>query len=237
MLSFQKAGTTSLVGGIKLLARQQNLVHSPIPLPTEVSHDEKLQMKLSVSPSHSILTPGKLVPGPTQNLQAPGRSATGVPIFLIFFFLSHCYDSTRRKAHQRKQESNPGSAPLEADTLTTRPTRRSHTLTTRPTRPSHTLTTRPTRPSQPSRGQWVSRPTSERLLLVVVGCLTSQQHASVSQGRICTDNFTCCHTEMEAADPTFHLTQSQNTDTGLTSPSADPIIPGAWQGSHWSANF
>ena len=72
---------------------------------------------------------------------------------------------------------------------------------------------------------------------LLVGCLTSQQHASVSQGRICTDNFTCCHTEMEAADPTFHLTQSQYTDTGPTSPSADPITPGAWQGSHWSANF
>ena len=70
-----------------------------------------------------------------------------------------------------------------------------------------------------------------------VGCLTSQQHASVSQGRICTDNFTCYHTEMEAADRTFHLTQSQYTDTGPTSPSADPISPGAWQGSHWSANF
>ena len=72
--------------------------------------------------------------------------------------------------------------------------------------------------------------------LLLVGCLTSQQHASVSQGRICTDNFTFCHTEMEAADQTFHLTQSQYTDTGPTSPSADPITPGAWQGSHWSAN-
>ena len=71
----------------------------------------------------------------------------------------------------------------------------------------------------------------------LVGCLTSQQHASVSQGRICTDNFTCCHTEIEAADQTFHLTQTQYTDTGPTSPSADPITPGAWQGSHWSANF
>ena len=27
---------------------------------------------------------------------------------------------------------------------------------------------------------------------VVFGCLTSQQHACVSQGCICTDNFTCC---------------------------------------------
>ena len=70
-----------------------------------------------------------------------------------------------------------------------------------------------------------------------VACLTSQQHASVSQGRVCSDNFTCCHTEVEVADQTFHLTQSQYSDTGPTSPSADPITPGAWQGGHWSANF
>ena len=71
----------------------------------------------------------------------------------------------------------------------------------------------------------------------LVGCLTSQQHASVSQGRICSDNFTCCHTETEAADQNFHLTQSQYADTGPTSPSADPITPGAWQCSRGSANI
>ena len=57
-----------------------------------------------------------------------------------------------------------------------------------------------------------------------VGCLTCQQHISVSQGRICSDNLTCCHTEIEVADETFHLTQSQYTDTGPTSP--DPILSG-----------
>ena len=72
---------------------------------------------------------------------------------------------------------------------------------------------------------------------LLVGCLTSQQQAGVSQGRICSDNFACCHTEIDVADQTFYLTQSQYTDTGPTSPSADPITPGAWQGSHWSANF
>ena len=71
----------------------------------------------------------------------------------------------------------------------------------------------------------------------LVGCLTSQQQASASQGRICSDNFTCCHTEIEVADQTFYLTQSQYTDTGPTSPRADPRTPGAWQGSQWSANF
>ena len=42
---------------------------------------------------------------------------------------------------------------------------------------------------------------------------------------------------MEVADPTFHLIHLQYTDTGPTSPSTDPITPGAWQGSHRSANF
>ena len=85
----------------------------------------------------------------------------------------------------------------------------------------------------------LSLPRAEGLteMLLLVGCLASQQHASVSQGRICSDNFTCCHTEIEVADQTFHLTQSQYTDIGPTSPSTDPITPGTWQGSHWSANF
>ena len=71
-----------------------------------------------------------------------------------------------------------------------------------------------------------------RLLNVSATC-----YPSVSQGRICSDNCTCCHTEIEVADQTFHLTQSQYTDTGPTSPRTDPITPGTWQGSHWSANF
>ena len=65
---------------------------------------------------------------------------------------------------------------------------------------------------------------------LLVDCLTSQQHVSVFQGRICSDNFTRCHTEIEVADQTFHLTQSQNTDT-------EPTSPSTWQGSLWSANF
>ena len=67
------------------------------------------------------------------------------------------------------------------------------------------------------------RKKENKKLLLFVGCLTSQQHAIVSQGRICSDYCTCCHTEIEAADQTFHLTQSQYADTG--------------QGSHWSASF
>ena len=78
------------------------------------------------------------------------------------------------------------------------------------------------------------RERGERERMLLVGCLTSQQYASVSQGWICSDNFTCCHIEIEVADD---LTQPQYTDTRPTSPSTDPITPGTWQGSHWSANF
>ena len=39
-----------------------------------------LQIKLSTSPSHSILTPGRPVPALTLYRQAPCRVATGVPI-------------------------------------------------------------------------------------------------------------------------------------------------------------
>ena len=69
-----------------------------------------------------------------------------------------------------------------------------------------------------------------------VGCLVSQQHGSVSQGRVYSDNCKSWHIEIEAADQTFYFTLSQYTDTGPTSRSADPITPGAWQRSHWSAN-
>ena len=90
---------------------------------------------------------------------------------------------------------------------------------------------------QRQRQRQREREADRQFVCWLVGCLTSQQQASVSQGRICSDNFTYCHTEIDVADQTFYLTQSQYNDTGPTSPSADPITPGAWQGSHWSANF
>ena len=58
-------------------------------------------------------------------------------------------------------------------------------------------------------------------------CLTFQQHASVSQGRIFSDSCTCCHTEIEAAGQTCCLNHPQYTDT----------IPSVWQVSYWSAYF
>ena len=75
------------------------------------------------------------------------------------------------------------------------------------------------------------------IIKLFVGCLTSSQHASASQGQICSGNSRCCHTETEVVDQTFHLTQSQCTDTRPTSPSADPVRPFARQGSHCSTKF
>ena len=43
----------------------------------------KLQIKLPISPSHSILTPGQPVPPLTLQLPVPDRVATGVPILKI----------------------------------------------------------------------------------------------------------------------------------------------------------
>ena len=64
-----------------------------------------MQIKLSISPSHSILTP---VPALTLSRQAPGRVATGKPIFKSL---------DPEKKSLRKRDSNPGPSALEADTL------------------------------------------------------------------------------------------------------------------------
>ena len=69
------------------------------------------------------------------------------------------------------------------------------------------------------------------------GCSTSQPHAHVSQGQISSNNCTCCHIETDIADQTCHPSQLRYTNTEPASPSADPITPGSWQGSHWSTTF
>ena len=73
---------------------------------------------------------------------------------------------------------------------------------------------------------------------VLVGWLVNiPATCSVSQRRICSDNCTCCHTEMEVADQTnCSLKLPHCTDTGPASPSADPGMPAAWQGSRRSNN-
>ena len=78
----------------------------------------RAETKLSVSPSHSILTLGQPAPALTLYHQGSGRIASGVPILKSLVRLDPAKS-------WRKQDSNPGSAALEADALTTRPTRRS----------------------------------------------------------------------------------------------------------------
>ena len=55
---------------------------------------------------------------------------------------------------------------------------------------------------------------------------TSQQQASVSQGRICSDNFTCCHTEIEAADQTF-ISPSHSIETATETLKANLVEEGS----------
>ena len=77
----------------------------------------------------------------------------------------------------------------------------------------------------------------------VAGCLLAcllallPSNTLVSLGDGSAQNCTCCHAEVEAADQSFYLTHSELTDTGPTSPGADPIPPGAWQGSHWDTKL
>ena len=51
-----------------------------------------------------------------------------------------------------------------------------------------------------SRGQYIVICRTDKGFIgcLLVACLTSQKHASVSQGRICSDKCTCCHTEIES---------------------------------------
>ena len=48
-----------------------------------------------------------------------------------------------------------------------------------------------------------------QLVALLVACLMSQQQATVCQGRICSDKYKCCHTEIEVSDqcvPPSHST-------------------------------
>ena len=67
------------------------------------------------------------------------------------------------------------------------------------------------------------------------GCLTSQQHVTVSQGRICSDSSTCCHAEKLQIK--LSTSPSHSILTLGRPVSADLVKPGAWQGSRWSVNF
>ena len=79
---------------------------------------QKLQIQLSTSPSHSILTPHRPVSALTLYHQGPGRVPTGVPILKSLVWLDP-------EKSCRKQDSKCDSSTLKADALTTRPMTRS----------------------------------------------------------------------------------------------------------------
>ena len=136
----------------------------------------KLQIKLSTSPSHSILTPGRPVPALTLKRQAPGRVATGVLIFESLVWLEP-------EKIPAQVGFEPGIFRSQGGRLTTRPTRRS---------------------------------------------LRDRSAQTVAHAADLTT---------EAVYQPRYLTQSQWTDSRPTSPSTDPIAPGAWHGRHHNTDF
>ena len=72
-------------------------------------------------------------------------------------------------------------------------------------------------------------------IYLLVGCPMSQLAYLRDGSAHAAQTIVRAATLRQVADQTFYLTQSQYPDTGATSPSAYPITPGAWQGSHWSA--
>ena len=70
----------------------------------------------------------------------------------------------------------------------------------------------------------------------MIACVICASRWEASRARIyhrpnCSDKCTCRHTEIRVPDQTSCLTQSQSTDAGPTSASANPIAPGVRQGS------
>ena len=87
-----------------------------------------------------------------------------------------------------------------------------------------------------SKGKSTQRSNTKKGMLLLVGCIMSHHHFSISQDG-CAQTILSAATLIEAVDVTCYLVQSQYTDMGLISPSMDPVTPGVWQGSHWSTNF
>ena len=89
----------------------------------------KLKVKHFTSPSGSILTRGQPVSARTLKHQAPGRVSTEAPILKSLARLDADPPPppppNKKKSLRHKRESNLGSAALESDRLTTRPTTRS----------------------------------------------------------------------------------------------------------------
>ena len=84
MSVYLRDGSQGRISGTDLLTHPSNMSvylrdGSPHTSLRAATLRQKLHIKLSASPSHSIFTPGQPVPALTLERQAPGRVATGVP--------------------------------------------------------------------------------------------------------------------------------------------------------------
>ena len=77
---------------------------------------QKLQIQLSTSPSHSILTPGQPVPAPTLQPRAPGQGSHRSANFEVT-------GMTQPGKNPGASRIQTGFSALKVDTLTARPTR------------------------------------------------------------------------------------------------------------------
>ena len=71
---------------------------------------------------------------------------------------------------------------------------------------------------------------SQQVVCCPLYCPSNTQN--VPQEQICSDKYARYHSEIEVAYQTCYLTQSEYADAGLTNPTTDPMILGAWQSSH-----
>ena len=76
---------------------------------------------------------------------------------------------------------------------------------------------------------FVSTVRKVRVVVVVAGLLEVPSVGSVSQGLICSDNPTCCCTEIAVQNQT--VIPSQSSDTGPICPSPESMLPGV---GHWN---
>ena len=145
----------------------------------------------------------------------------GLKNILTFMFLTD-------ECRQQKQTQHAPSTKTECDYITSMVGLNTNQNKTKKV----TYTKISSKMVNPKDGAGKAEEENGGLPLLLAGYLTPQQHASECQRRICSDNCACCHTEREVADQTCYLTQSQHTDTGPASPSYDPQLLGALQGSH-----
>ena len=213
---------------------------------------QKLQIRSSTSPSHNILTLGQSVPSLTLQHQAPCRVATGLSSFSSLAWLDP------EKSPQHIWEYNPRTSTLKADALTTMPTMPSK-FGRKWWRHADTqgifklLIKGPICQLSALNGQISTSAVQindvENLHVFLLW--TALEHSffvgwllnvpatckCISGTDLLRQYYVLSHWDRSCRPNFLRLTQSQYTDTWLISPSTDPIPPGAWQGSHWSANF